>query len=286
MLSALAVYRSRNRPKSFQGMIAWLGNDHGGDSWRRVATSVDYFNGASSRAKTHGFNLEQFDLRTSATSPRRLAAIFRARNIQGLLLPPQVSENAEIEFLWENFSALTFGYSLVKPMLHTVTATQFRDAVQTMRGLKRHGYRRIGFVLAGSHDARTDHNYLAGYLVECHTAPAQTLIPPLWSYDRNQFCEWYQKHRPDAIMTGDLNMLELLRALRIDVPGDLGVACPLVGEENSPMAGVRDDSFHIGEVAVDFLVGMIQRGERGIPKNALRLHVEGVWHQGKTLRKV
>jgi len=54
------------------------------------------------------------------------------------------------------------------------------------------------------------------------------IIPPLLSYDRDQFWEWYQKYRPDAIMTGDLNIMEMLRSVSIAVPGDLGVACPLL----------------------------------------------------------
>ncbi|HSI86769.1 MAG: LacI family DNA-binding transcriptional regulator [Candidatus Methylacidiphilales bacterium] len=290
MLSSLAAYRGRIRPRAFQGTLAWMVNDYAGEmSWRTVTSSVAYYEGALSRAKLHGFHLEVFDIQQTAVSPARLASILRARNIQGLLLAPQVRADVEILLPWEQFSAVTFGYSLVRPRLHTITATQFRATMLTMRQLKRLGYHRIGFYFNAHHDDRTDHNYLAGYLVETFEPanPAPCVIPPLFSsgVDAGQFMRWYREHRPDALMTGHMNILELLENWGIDVPGELGVASPLVPHKASPLAGVYEDSFHIGEAATDYLVGMIHRGERGIPEHPQRAHIEGVWHAGQTLRQ-
>lgn len=287
MLSALAAYRSRNRPKAFQGTLAWLTNDLPGEwSWRHIKTYYDFYQGALARAKTHGFQLEIFDLQKSAPSPKRLASIFRSRNIQGVLLPPQLRPNVKIDFPWDQFSCVTFGASLQNPKLHAVTSTQFRAMVLTMRELKRLGYHRIGFFFTAQHDEKTDHNYLAGYLVENFTTPKKDVIPPLFLSEQSpdQFKVWYDKYRPDAIVTGNLEVLNMLAKLKIKVPKDLGVASPLVVERDSPLAGVYEDSFHIGEIATDFLVSMIHRGERGIPAQPQRVHVEGVWTNGKTLR--
>ena len=288
MLSALAAYRGRLRPRAFEGTLAWLTNDDGTESWRGVAGFRDLYEGASARAKIHGFHIEGFDLKRSAPSPERLASMFRFRNIHGILLPPQLEPNTEIEFPWQEFCAVTFGYSLVKPQLHTVTATQFRSMVQTMRQLKRLGYKRIGFFFTANHDEKTDHNYLAGYLVERYGCGKSATIPPLFLSEAypEKFKKWYEKYRPEAIVTGNRDTLDFLQSLRIRVPLDLGVASPLVPQRNSKLAGVYEDSFHIGEVATDFLVAMIHRGERGVPVRSQRVHIEGEWNPGSTLRQM
>jgi LacI family transcriptional regulator/LacI family repressor for deo operon, udp, cdd, tsx, nupC, and nupG len=193
--------------------------------------------------------------------------------------------NTEIDFPWEQFSAVSFGHSLVKPKLHVLTSAQYRSTVQTMRQLKQLGYQRIGFFFSTLHDDKTDHNYLAGYLVETFQTEKKHLIPPLFASEINpeEFKKWYGKYRPEAIITGNRDVLSLLESLGIDVPGELGVASPLVLERDSPIAGIYEDSFHIGEIATDYLVSMIHRGERGPPLHPQRVLAEGVWHSGKTL---
>ncbi len=291
MLSALAAYRSRLRPKAFQGALAWLANDVDGLSWRQVAAYRDYYGGAAARARTHGFSLDIFDLPTAAPSPERLAAVFRARNIHGILLPPQMAPDVEIAFPWQDFSAVTFGSSLIKPRLHAVASAQFRSTVLTMRQLKRLGYQRIGLFFASGHDEKTDHNYLAGYLVEQFATPQTDTIPPLFTQgvDPPRFRQWYAKYRPQAIVTGYREILALLDALKIRVPRDLGVASPLLERDmlgsKRQLSGIYEDSVHIGEVAMDLLSAMIQRGERGVPRLPQRLLVEGVWTPGATLRQ-
>ena len=283
MLSSLAVYRSRNRPKAFHGTLAWITYEVPGQGtpWRQVAIFLDYFKGAAQRAEAHGFRVECFDLHESKLSWKRMASILLARNIQGILLPPHTQPNFTIsDFPWERFSAVTFGYSLVKPQLHLVSSTQFRAMVQTMRQVKALGYKRIGFFFFSSHDEKTDHNYLAGYCVE--TFETANPIPPL--FNPESFKPWFDKYRPEVIVTGNSNLVAFLQPLGIKVPADVGVACPVVPERNGTLTGIFEDSFHIGEVAMDFLVAMIHRGERGIPAQPQRLLLEGIWNPGKTVR--
>jgi hypothetical protein len=46
---------------------------------------------------------------------------------------------------------------------------------------------------------------------------------------------------------------------------------------------MKKNSFQIGVMAVDLLVDMLHRNERGIPTIPYRLMVEGSWCEGKTL---
>jgi LacI family transcriptional regulator/LacI family repressor for deo operon, udp, cdd, tsx, nupC, and nupG len=76
----------------------------------------------------------------------------------------------------------------------------------------------------------------------------------------------------------------MLRELRVPVPAELGVACPCIPSPDTELAGIFEDWKCIGEIAVDVLVAMLNRGERGVPARPQRLHVEGPWVPGCTLR--
>lgn len=292
MLSALAAYRNRRRPATFHGTLAWLVNTAYGFDWRDRTLRPhfsDYHDGATERARRYGFRIEIFDFNTPGMTPARIASILRARGIQGILLCPQPRPDTNLEFPWQDFSAVTFGYSLATPRLHTVSATQYRAMRHTVHQLRRLGYRRIGLALDGDHDLRTDHNYLAGYLVEEHLAggPRGAALPALTSPypDHGAVTRWLRAHRPDAVVTGNYHFLDVLRSLGKRVPEDLGVACPLLPSADTELAGVIENSPEIGSVAVDFLIGMIHRQERGVPKSPQRIHVEGRWLAGRTLRQ-
>lgn len=293
MLSALAAYRHRQRPPTYHGVLAWLVNSAFGFDWRDRTLRPhfsDYFEGAAAQAKRYGFQLEVLDFNTVGMTPGRLASILRARGVKGVLLCPQPRPVTTLDFPWPEFSAVTFGYSLATPRLHTVGATQYRAMRLTLQELRRLGYQRIGVAIDGEHDQRTDHNYLAGYLVEEHLAQARgaTPVPPLTTpYPDHRAVErWLRAHRPEAVVAGNYHFHEVLRTLGRNVPEDIGVACPLLPFPETELAGVIENSIEIGAVAVDYLVGMIHRQERGIPVNPQRIHVEGRWSPGQTLRQM
>jgi len=289
MLSALAAYRSRLRTATYHGTFAWLTNSAFGFDWRDRRARPhfsDYYEGAQQRAAIYGFKIETFDLHSPQMTPARLAAVLRARSISGVLLCPQPRPDTTMAFPWDAFSIVTFGYTLAAPRLHTVTAAQYRAMLQTMRELRQLGYRRIGLALHQEHDQRTDHNYLAGYLVEQQLANAPPIPPLTADYaDTAALEHWWLQHRPDAIVTGNYRLLEALRRLGLRPPRDVGVACPVLPTPDTDLAGVVENSVHIGEVAVDVLVPMLQRSERGIPSSPHRVHVEGLWRPGKTVRR-
>jgi hypothetical protein len=55
MLSALAAYRTRRRPATFHGTLAWIVNSDFNFNWRNNIHFVDYYKGALLRAKYHGY---------------------------------------------------------------------------------------------------------------------------------------------------------------------------------------------------------------------------------------
>ena len=61
------------------------------------------------------------------------------------------------------------------------------------------------------------------------------------------------------------------------------LACPAPGD---PCSGVYQNGRMIGALAVDTLISLVERHERGLPEQATTLMVEGQWNEGGTLRPV
>jgi LacI family transcriptional regulator/LacI family repressor for deo operon, udp, cdd, tsx, nupC, and nupG len=286
MLSSLVAYRTHKRPAAFHGTLAWLVSSAEGFNWQEVPHFRASYEGALARARRCGFECETFDLHAAGMTPHRVAGILRARNIAGLLLCPQSVPQLTLEFPWEQFSAVTLGYGMAEPKLHTVSPAHYLAVRRTMRELQQLGYRRIGLALDGAQNQRTDGNNLAAYLVSVSGRSQPPLIPPLHEPYSSVAAlgTWLGRHRPDAIISGAYYILDLLRELGIDAPADLGVACPCLPSPDTDLAGIFEDWQHLGEIAVDVVVAMLNRGERGVPSRPQRLHIEGPWVRGRTLR--
>jgi LacI family transcriptional regulator/LacI family repressor for deo operon, udp, cdd, tsx, nupC, and nupG len=204
-----------------------------------------------------------------------------------LLLCPQRIPHAILELPWAEFSAVTFGYGVAEPKLHTVSPAHYLAVRRSMHELRRLGYRRIGLALDAAQNERTDANNLAAYLVGEDAAHRPLAVPPLYEpYSAVEALgRWIKRHQPDAIVSGAYYVMAMLDQLGIRAPEDVGVACPCIPSPDTGVAGVYEDWRYIGEIAVDLLVAMVNRGERGVPLRPQRLHVEGPWVAGRTLRR-
>jgi LacI family transcriptional regulator len=287
MLAALCAYREMKRPAKERGVIAWLTNHGTEKGWKLSACNRDYFQGASARAAERGYRLEEFWLAAPGMNAPRMSEIFWARGIQGVLLPPQERLGA-IDLDWKNFSAVTFGYTLTHPRLHLVSNHEYRTMGTLFAELNRRGYRRIGLVNLRNQDERVDHNWLAAYLVEQNRLCADQAISPLITerWNDQEFLAWVERFRPDAIVTRLLEVLTSLKRARYRVPEDIGVAYHSLDEGRLGLSGMKKNSFQIGVMAVDLLVDMLHRNERGIPPRAYLLMVEGTWYEGRTVRGI
>lgn len=289
MLSALMVYRRGIQKLKFQGSIAWISPRS--DPMLNYITR--YQDAARERCLELGYRLEEFRLAEMGMKMDRLSKILRARGISGLLLTPQTQAGTHIQLDWENFSAVTFGFSLTKPQLHVVMNAQFRSSVLAFRQLQARGYQRIGYVTSIDDEERTDRNFSAGYLSELdHLSAKQGIpilrIPDLSSATKKKFTAWYRAHRPQAIMT-------ILHPVIRDWMRELGFkegidyALALLGVHSGLMdefAGIDQNEYLIGRAAVDFLISMIHRNERGIPAVPVCILVEGKWVDGRSVKKL
>ena len=157
-----------------------------------------------------------------------------------------------------------------------------------MREIRQRGYHRIGLIISSLTDIRCNRFASSAFIAEqlaVESVVQNQIILPL-CYDPEHFpiCEsngpyldlvvnYAQKNQLDAVLTADYQFdWQSAFSEEIDVFG-LSLPAP-----NLHLEGVVEDSFRIGEVAVDQLVAMIQRGEHGIPRTPIGTHIEGIWH--------
>ena len=286
MLSALCAYRLMKRPPKEQSVVAWITNHRTPTGWKSSACTRDYFEGASQRATERGYRLEIFWLSEPGMTGQRMSRILWTRGIQGVLLPPQ-EHLSRIDLAWDNLSAVTFGYTLVHPRLHLVSNHEYRTTGTLFAELEKRDYQRVGLVNLREHDKRVDNNWLAAYLVEQTRLQPEHRLPPLVldQWNTKTFLSWVEHYRPDAIVTRLPEVLRSLRRAGYSVPDDVGVAFHTLDEKSRFLSGMRKNSFQLGVMAVDLLVDMLHRNERGIPVRPYLLMVEGSWVEGNTLRK-
>jgi LacI family transcriptional regulator len=230
--------------------------------------------------------VEAFWFREPGMTPERMTQILLTRSIHGLVIAPLPVAHGELELGWENFSAVTLGYSLTKPLLHRAVNHQFRSMRLAMRELRALGYERLGLALPASLNERVDRQWVASFLVEQldldHSVPLFVPDDAQWNFE--SFRKWFDAHEPDAVISHEEIVLEWLKKMGQQAPGDVGFVHLNCADQSGQFAGIYQNGPAIGAVAVDFLIGMIHRNERGVPTLPHSLLVEGTWVEGKTVQ--
>ncbi|RRJ97121.1 LacI family transcriptional regulator, partial [Opitutaceae bacterium TAV4] len=278
--------RKRNRQPD---VIAYLTAYPKREIWREHPTLLDYFTGASARARECGYQLEEFWLAEPGMSERRMSEILRNRGIDGVIAAPMPSPDGTLtEFRWDYFSAVSLGYSLANPTLCRACNHQFHAMQLLMRELQKLGYRDIGLAMREDHDTRVNHNWQGGYFVGRNLIPGHRDIPllltPQWS--RDDFARWLDAYQPEAVVTTGSEVREWLRDLGIRTPCELGFAHGNLGPamRSEKITGIDQHSAQVGASAVDLLLSLMRTSERGAPVIP-RLHmVEGSFVPGRTTK--
>ena len=287
-LSGLSAYRKRMLPPQYQATLAWLINEGEDSMWKNSSTFRLYFSGAKKRASQLGYRLEEHYLLQEGMTPKRLANMLQARNIPGVLLSPQPEPDMSMTFDFTHFSAVTFGYTLVEPALHLTALHQFRSMIKLMAHLRELGYRRPGLALSEESDRRADYNWSAAFESFQRRLPGENRIVPLLPKPLTQraFTRWYKKYRPDVVVTIWPKVHEWLLEAGERVPETTGFAMVSVPDEGKYFSGIWENPELIGARALEFLVDMIHRRERGVPAVPISQLVDGTWVDGSTVRRV
>ena len=280
-----ALMRSRRTKQAANDVVlAYVTNYSTRYGWRPPHHDrPDYFPGAARRAEELGYKLEDFWLGAPGMTAERFANILASRGINGLLigrLPPGLSE---IHLPWERFSAVALGLTLTNPDLHRVSEDAFASAIDAVHQCLAKGHRRIGFVMSEPDDSpNMGDRWLGAFLrLQQRFAPEDRI--PFCDYRAEgefgpHFLSWLAAHRPDAILAthGD-PVVPLLDKAKGRKLRSLPLYLLVNDKLHQGHAGMHLDPGIVGALAVDMLVGMMHRGETGLPSEPHHVMVPGRW---------
>ncbi len=292
-LSGLAAFSRSRVSKKVQGVLAWINHWENPRQLRQFREFDAYWKGANEAAKRFGYRVDEVRWGEDC-SPKRLEQILRARGIEGVLIPPHHELLDWKDFDWTRFSVLRFGMSVQNPDSNQVTSDVFRAVVMAMRQIHEYGYRRIGFTVNEEFNARLGGNFLSGYFYSqalLNLPPLPPLTTTMMARDHEDLQreervlkQWLGEHNPDAILTADIEIPNMLGELGIRVGRDIGVAGTSILD--IPVdAGIDQRSEAVGRIAVEMLVKQININERGEPPDPCRIMVESRWQDGHSMPK-
>ena len=293
LLASLVAYREGGRQIKIHSGLAWINHWDEPERLRQYREFDAYWRGASSAAARFGYRLEEIQW-PQGCSAKRMEQILSARGIQGVLIPPHHELLDWGDFDWNKFSVIRFGMSVQNPDSNLVTSDTFRAIVMAIRKIHEHGYQRIGFTVNGEFNERLGGNYLGGHLTAQKILKLQKPLPPLLTFLKSRSMDelnrqkaalqkWLARHKPEAILTADMEMPIMLRELGYRIPQDIAVAGTTALDIPGVDAGIDQHSEAIGRIAVEMLVKQINVSERGEPVDPCRILVESRWQDGKTL---
>ena len=287
MLSSLSAYRQGKRPAEIRSTVAWLNQWPDPRTLRNLQEFDAYWRGARDYAVNLGYRLDEFVLGPDI-SPARLQQILLARNVRGILIPPHNALHLP-GFDWSQFSIVRFGTSVPEPRAHIVTSDQKNCSAMAYEQMWSRGYRRIAYVSAHRFEVNTGGNFRAGYLsAQDNRVPLRRHLAPLVLTEESTPGDvrllkiFVRKAGVDAILTSLPMLPGLLERAGFRVPVDVGAATLSLLDGHFD-AGVDQNSFEVGRVAMATLAALIQQNERGVPAYCRRILVEGRWVDGSTL---
>lgn len=181
---------------------------------------------------------------------------------------------------------MALGLTLKSPRLHHVAEDAFVSAAEAMNQCLASGRKRMGLVFSEPDDSpSTGDRFLGAYLrQQLHLEPKNRIphcehrpAPELAEH----FLTWLETHRLDAVLAAHAEpILRLFEEAGRKFPRDVKLVALVNDKLNHGFAGIHHAPAEFGALAVDMLVGMLHRGETGLPADAHYVLAPGRWVEG------
>lgn len=279
MVTELMTSFAQRRPVSYRetlGVLWWP------ERWEQTGKPDSFAAqlraGLDAAALKHGCRLTPFvlDGRDAA-----LARTLRTRQIQGLILTPPTTPDADAPRLdWEKFSAMAIGRSLGAPIFNRVHQDHYGALVGVLRRLRERGFSRPVLLVHANVEERMQRAYTAAFLAHAE-APASHVLH-LENFDPAALHRKLARLETDVVIADVGAWQEALRA-RPERARGVGFVCMDVERAGDEMTGIFQNAARMGECAVDLLMQARLRHATGVPAEPMTVLTPGAWNEGRTL---
>ncbi len=276
-----------------QATLALFNANRDPQAFRAHPTVPQYVKGCRKRASELGYPLDSFWLHEPGIESARWVHILEARGIRGLIVIGMMNENrlpASLLPVFEHFPAVVTGVRTRGPALSFACVDHHILALRAFEKAAALGYRRPGLVLDPIIDKVVDHRISAGYRCGQEQLPKTRRLSPFFQLDAARvnprlFGDWLKHQQPDVIFTLYNVVRHWLDDLGYSIPADIGLIQFEWRADCPDWAGLDQHNDITGEAAVDMLIGMIHRGENGIPAYPRATLIGPTWIDGRTVRQ-
>ncbi len=283
----------RTRSPRFQEVIAYIHTIPPEHSYRRYVPFDLYRKGAGERANRLGYQLRDFEWHDKGMTSARLRRIFEAQGIRGLIFEYSDFEERQqttLDFDWTAHSAISLGAPPSDIPIHNVSSDYFGGAMAGYQKLAALGYSRIGMSLHTFSDRSIDYEVSGGFLCAQSLHPNVARIPihnidVVQGWDRRGFCDWFEQHRPDAVVSPNKEIYEFMQHMGLKAPRDVGWV-NLIKPTGSEVTGLDHHPEQLGAAAVDLLSSVLCMNETGKVEFIRRELIEPTWCEGNTVRTI
>ncbi|HUG11716.1 MAG TPA: hypothetical protein VMM36_11910 [Opitutaceae bacterium] len=284
-LAMLARNRFAARSAAFRASLAYVVNsrdENYGSQKRHLAA-------AKARAEARGYQVFEFDLAAYPSGDAACNVLYN-RGVQGVMVSdmPLTTKPFFTCGKWDRFSVVCCALGWLRVPYHVVNKDVFEGTRLVWQEVARRGYRRIGGAMF-RHDPIAEDDfprYGASLAQQEELLPSDERIPILRCHvhDRKGFLKWFERFRPEVIISFISSPYDWLLEEGYRVPEDVAFTCMLVnpGEQYT---GLLSPDKELAEAAVDFLIAQIHSNQHGVPEIQQAVLLEPVWTEGSTLPK-
>lgn len=251
----------------------------------------DLYEGMVERAAELGFRIDEFPTHggEQALNGRQLNRVLNARGIRGLVLMPGGGFKRDFPlegFDYSSFSVVAAAFHARQMHFHR-TATDYSGGIELcLEEAVRRGYRRIGLAMNCKLDVSLRYAFSGRFLSWQSSQLKRNCIPLIPGTEdvisKAKFLEWYQKHRPDCILSPTDATLRWLGEIGIKVPQDVGCIFVPVRDQ-SHLSGFDARTHVVGRATINLLARELFMNNSGLPTDPEIVLIRGKWQEGNTV---
>ncbi|MDR1282723.1 MAG: LacI family transcriptional regulator [Opitutaceae bacterium] len=275
----------RRRDSEKIALLTWW---NAPDDWRKTPHGRIQYDGMRARAARLGYEVEEHWAGEPRMTSTRMSAILQTRAIRGVILLSKLQPRGRVLLDWKHFAIAATSYTIIRNDVHRATHNYAQGMTRALRELRHLGYSRIGYINKLDNEERVHDAWLSAYAGWHYLHHGAIPVPPLLVREIEPLALrfWLERHRPQAVLGSNLEILEKIRALGWRVPEDVGFAALDCLPGIDATAGIDQLRAAVGARAIELVAEQLENNDYGLPVYPKTVMIDGAWHEGPTVRRL